>query len=101
MNYTEKMIDVLAANERFVESLSFSQIDSLMKEFDSFSVSEHTDLYSGCTFSDYITTIYSKLELFKIFEEDRKSITIENDLKKDLVEGPFLFIFKDEIAIKV
>lgn len=89
--YSEAMKESLDLNRRFADSLSDKELDELMSEFDNYQVDENNWFYNFESFSSYLNNIYRKYELFSIFEKKRKSINLEKDIKKDLIEGPFLF----------
>lgn len=97
MLYNDKMIQTISANKIFVESLTDSEVEDLMKEFDYFAIEEqstffckYNHVFNNESFNSYLSFIYTKHELFKIFDRERKSITVNKETKKDLVEGPFL-----------
>ena len=89
--YSEAMIKSLDLNRRFADSLSDKELDELMSEFDNYQVDENNWFYNFESFNSYLNNIYRKYELFSIFEKERKSINLEKDIKKDLIDGPFLF----------
>uniref|UniRef100_UPI00404A47FC hypothetical protein n=1 Tax=Flavobacterium sp. TaxID=239 RepID=UPI00404A47FC len=89
--YSEAMKKSLDLNRRFADSLSDKELDELMSEFDNYQVDENNWFYNFESFNSYLNNIYRKYELFSIFEKERKSINLEKDIKKDLIEGPFLF----------
>ena len=89
--YSEAMEKSLDLNRRFVDSISDNELDKLMGEFDNYQVDEDHWYYNFESFNSYLNFIYKKYELFSIFEKKRKSINLETDIIKDLIEGPFLY----------
>lgn len=91
--YTELMNKSLELNQRFIDSISFQDLDAMMSEFDTYVVNEERKFFDYINLEKYLVDVYSKYELFKKFEgKDRKSVTLENkNIEKDLINGPFLF----------
>ncbi len=89
--YSEAMKKSLDLNQRFADRLSDDELNELMSEFDNYQVDFNNSFYNFESFSSYLNNIYRKYELFTIFEKEKKSINLEKDIKKDLIEGPFLF----------
>ncbi len=73
----------LKLNERFVESLTATELDNLMKEFDDYEIERcNSGFYSHYSLNEYLYTI---AKLFN--KEKRKSVNLkdnEEDLNKVL-----------------
>ncbi len=91
--YTDVMKNSLEISERFLESVSDSELDALMGAFDHYQVEDNNWFCNFESFNGYLADLYSKLDLFTILDgRPKKSVDLKKEISKDLIEGPF-FIY--------
>lgn len=86
--YTSVMDKSLELNRRFVKSLSATQIEDLMKEFDNYEIERcDSGFYNQETPQQYWHS------LLKFVDKDkRKSVNLEDDKKEDLNKVLFSYL---------
>lgn len=92
--YTGVMNKYLASNKSFVQNLSATQIEGLMKEFDGFEI-ERCD--SGFYNHDTSQRYWHSLLKF-VDRNKRKSVNLEDDKQKDLTKVLFCYLYFNKIS---
>lgn len=87
--YTSVMNKSLALNKRFVKSLTATQLEDLMKEFDDYEIERcDSGFYNQETPQQYWHSI------LKFFDKNkRKSVNLEDDKKEDLSKVLFSYLY--------
>ena len=86
--YNNVMDNSLELNRRFVKSLSATQLEDLMKEFDNYEIERcDSGFYSHETPQEYW------YKIFKFFDRNkRKSVNLEDNKKEDLNKVLFSYL---------
>ena len=93
MEYSATMRKSLEAANNFLEATSNDELMTRMSEFNDIKVSHYDWFYDFQNLMDYICKIYSEHSLFEEYKnKERKSITLNDNIKKDLIKGPLIIL---------